>query len=697
MTMRILSTGGRVRYAVVLMSALLGLNVLTAAGQTKKPAAPAKPAAAPAKPAAPASKPGTPSTAGGAKTPTATTSGGGTKAPMANGGGGASKTPMANGGGGTKTPTAGGGGTKTPTTSASKGAVTPKGVQTHTAANGAKVSTRPGGGIRDIHDEKRGMDIHHGLDGSRRVSVTRRDGSRLVAQRGRAGYVERGFQYHGHDFARRSYYFHGREYDRFYRGYGYNGVMLNVYAPGYYYGAGFYGWAYNPWAVPVAYGWGWGGNPWFGFYGGFFTPWAVYPNASFWLADYVLSQNLAAAYAAQAGGDVPAGIAIAPAQPWTDASTQVTQGQTYTITASGILNYSGSDPRAVAPPAGRFDPNCLPGQVHGGFAAPQLPCWSLIGKIGADGVPFEVGYGRTIVAPASGELFLGVNDNNYPDNSGGWVASISQPGAGGGTTATATAQPAGDGPALTPEVKQLIATEVKNQIALENAEATQTAANQDVDPKSSGIARMLGDGQPHMFVVGDGVDVTEASSGQECHLSDGDALELATPPPGDATAATLTVKASKGGNECVSGGNVQVTVADLQEMQNHMRENIDDGLKELQAKQGQGGLPAAPPSAKAPPTQCQFAAIQPPPPPQDAADIQAQTAQADQAEAEAKGGSPSASNPAPSVTVAVNQTPGEVQALLGPPSGETGGVSQVVYFYGRRRITFQGGKVSEVD
>jgi hypothetical protein len=188
-------------------------------------------------------------------------------------------------------------------------------------------------------------------------------------------------------------------------------------------------------------------------------------------------------------------------------------------------------------------------------------------------------------------------------------------------------------------VKQTIADEVKNQLALENAEATQNAQNRDVDPGSSGIARLLDDvahGKPHMFVVGGGLDVTDASSGQECHLSDGDALQLTTAPAQNATAANLVVKFAKGGVECAPGSTVAVNLTDLQEMQNHMRESIDLGLKELQAKQGKGGLPQAPASAQAAPAQAQYAALAPPPNPQDAADIQEQGQQADQAESEAR-------------------------------------------------------------
>jgi len=39
--------------------------------------------------------------------------------------------------------------------------------------------------------------------------------------------------------------------------------------------------------------------------------------------------------------------------------------------------------------------------------------------------------------------------------------------------------------------------------------------------------------------------------------------------------------------DCQSGKAVQVALADLQEMQNHMREMLDKGLGELQTRQGQ--------------------------------------------------------------------------------------------------------------
>jgi len=426
-----------------------------------------------------------------------------------------------------------------------------------------------------VHDARRGMDVHHGLDGGRRVAVDRHDGSRLVAERGRPGFVQRGYSYHGHDFARRSYYYHGHEYNRYYRGFGYRGLTIHVYAPGFYYHPAFYGWAYNPWAAPITFGWGWRGSPWYGYYGGYFAPYPVYPSASYWLTDYIISQNLQAAYAAhQEAGE-------------------------------------------------------------------------------ADGEPSA----------------------------------------------------AGGAPALTPDVKQEIADEVKGQLALENAEAAQTAQHQDVDPGSSGIARLLADvagGHAHVFVAGSALDVVK-TDGQECALSDGDVLLLQTAPTADATAADLVVLASKGGQECSKSSLVTVQMTDLQEMQNHMRETIDQGLQDLQAKQGKGGLPPAPPSAQAPPTQTEFAQIAPPPDPQDAADIKAQDQQADQAEQEVQTEATQDSSatvsaaPAAPASVDLGETLNQVEGAMGAPLRVARLGPKVVYYYSGMKVIFVDGKVTDVE
>jgi hypothetical protein len=413
------------------------------------------------------------------------------------------------------------------------------------------------------------MDIHHGLNGNRRVATERADHSRIVSERGGRGYVQgRPYSYRGHEYARRQYYAGGRAYDRYYNRYSYHGVFVYGYAPAFYFAPAFYGWAYNPWITPVPYAWGFVGNPWYGFYGAYFTPYPVYPNASVWLADYLISQSLAANYAAQ---------------------------------------QAAAQQQAMAPDA----------------------------------------------AP------------------------------------------------LTPDVKNMIAEEVKRQLALENQEAQTTAANNTPDPASSGIARMLGDNVQHVFVAGADLDVIDAG-GAECAVSEGDALQLAGPPPADATAADLIVLSSKGGVECHKGAKVSVAIADLQEMQNHMRETIDAGMGDLQSKGGQGGLPAVPASAKAAPVKAEFAAVAPPPDPNAQAEIQQQAKEADTSEQEVAGqaGGPSAAAAAPAAApaeISLGQTIDQVTAILGQPKTVVDLGNKKTYVYKDMKVVFVGGKVTDVQ
>jgi len=384
----------------------------------------------------------------------------------------------------------------------------------HVMHNGNAVERRSNGRISDVHHEGRHMDIHHGLNGERRVSVERADHSRVVAERGRGGYVERRYSYREHEFYRRTYYYHGRAYDHFYRGFYFHGVGLHVYAPARFYPVGFYGWAYHPWRTRVVYGWGWGGAPWYGHYGFYFRPYASYPSASYWITDRMMAAQLNAAYE-----------------------------------------------------AGRED-----------------------GAGGAAGPVANAGAG-----PANGPA---------------------------------------DGPMLSDQVKDLIANEVQNEINLENAEADLIAQGKEPDPASSGIARLLGDGQPHVFVVGAPLEVVNEANDEDCSLSEGDVLQLNEAPPADEKAAALTVLASKGGAECGKSAEVTVALDDLQEMQNAMRVEIDNGLDELQQKQGTAGLPALPKTAVGEATVPAFAPIAPPPDPNGAEEVDQALKDGDAAEHE---------------------------------------------------------------
>ncbi len=256
--------------------------------------------------------------------------------------------------------------------------------------------------------------------------------------------------------------------------------------------------------------------------------------------------------------------------------------------------------------------------------------------------------------------------------------------------------PAGGPVALTPDVKQAIADEVSRQLAQENAEARLNAQGMDPDPNSSSIARMLSDGVPHTFVVGDGLDLL-STSGQECAVTEGDVLQLAGPTPPDAPSATLIVMASKGGVECRKGSSVAVQLTDLQDMQNHMRQTLDAGLADLQSHQG--GLPTPPPTALAMATPAAFSLGAPPPDSSAATEINAQLQQGTQAEQQtlAEAGSAPSQAGAPPATVTLGQSIDQVTAILGQPTQVVDLGAKKIYVYPSLKVTFNNGQVADVE
>jgi hypothetical protein len=457
----------------------------------------------------------------------------------------------------------------------------PNGSHTVQTKSGNQVQMRANGKASDVHVANRGMDIHNGLSGDRRVSVERADHTRIVAERGGRGYAQHPYRFGEHEYGHRTYFYHGRPYDRFYRRYPYHGLYLDVYAPEFYYAPAFYGWAYNPWVAPVPYAWGWGAAPWYGYYGSYFTPYPVYPSASVWLTDYLISNSLAEAYDAGA--------------------------------AAG----AGSRPP--------------------------------------------------------------------------------------------TANSAGAAP-LSPQVKDAIAAEVHWQIQLENSEA-RNGPGAEMDPESSSIRRILADPNPHVFVAGGPLDLLDAS-GAECAVTEGDALQLAGLAP-DGGSVRMSVLATKGGLECKAGATVVVTLANLQDMQNHMREVIDQGMGELAANKGKGGLPPPPSTASPVPMKSAFAATAPPPDANVSAEINEQAQAADIAEKQAlsevatdtapKSATPIApppvgsAPPSSNTALAVGESVDAVTAALGQPQKVVDLGTKKVYVYPDLKVTFTAGKVSNID
>lgn len=102
---------------------------------------------------------------------------------------------------------------------------------------------------------------------------------------------------------------------------------------------------------------------------------------------------------------------------WTDAMLTVRAGDTITFDASGSITMS-TDNTDTATPAGSTR----------GRGAPDAPvlqqlAGGLIMRIDSYG-PIFIGGKRTITAPVSGRVYLGVNDDHLPDNRGEFTVTV---------------------------------------------------------------------------------------------------------------------------------------------------------------------------------------------------------------------------------------------------------------------------------
>jgi len=151
---------------------------------------------------------------------------------------------------------------------------------------------------------------------------------------------------------------------------------------------------------------------------------------------------------------------------------------------------------------------------------------------------------------------------------------------------------------LTPEVKQMIAEEVKAQLTAEQAAATQNGTGSGTP--TSAPAQPAGnteqvppalDPNLRVFIVTTSLDVT--ANGEPCSLSAGDVLRrMDNAPDSDNTVGVMVLSSKK--SDCGMDSSPRIQVADLQEMHNRFREQLDTGLKTLADNQGKKGIPSGP-------------------------------------------------------------------------------------------------------
>ena len=410
----------------------------------------------------------------------------------------------------------------------------PAGAHTVALKNGGNATFRKDGHVRSIQT-RNGTRIEHGMHGQRRV-IAEHNGRHVVAMGHHGGYSQRAYYRNGNRvYVQRTYVVGGVTYAYAYRSYYYGGYPYYGYAPAYYYGPAYYGWAYNPWPAPVYYNWGWAGQPWYGYYGPYYQPYPAYPYASYWLTDYLISENLRLAYAAAA-----------------EQQGELTPPELKPEASDEVASLWSSDPLVDASIAAAYE---------------------------------------------SGVYLFGAPTPTAKSNS----------------------------PQLTPEIKNAISDEIKNEIAAEK----DAAGNKDKNSDGGEQVPAALDPKTRYFVVSSNLDLT-TSDGNECELTQGDVIYRTGDTPDDDKMVDAVVKASKK-DECAVGATVAVEVNDLQEMHNSLLQTMDGGLKKLAENSGKNGLPTAPD------TKTTSGEVPAPAPDNNVSDdLQATQKEADQAEAEAQ-------------------------------------------------------------
>jgi hypothetical protein len=104
---------------------------------------------------------------------------------------------------------------------------------------------------------------------------------------------------------------------------------------------------------------------------------------------------------------------------WVSTGLHVRQGQRIEVRATGEVRLSG-DSGNIARPAGSVKGSYTPGAP-----LPNSLMGALIGRVG-NSAPFGIGDQSSFTAPASGMLFLRVNDDNLSDNAGEFVVELTR-------------------------------------------------------------------------------------------------------------------------------------------------------------------------------------------------------------------------------------------------------------------------------
>jgi len=490
--------------------------------------------------------------------------------------------------------------------------------------NGNAVRVGSDGSVRELRSPQKNMSVHYGMNGSRQIRVDRPDGSRVVLATRGVPYVQKPWNFGSRTFDHRTYVDNGVLTHQFYRRYNFGGTTLDAYAPQRFYSQDFYKWVAKPqlWTPPP-----WRPTttqaPWYTQQQGYFTLQPSYASPVFWLTDFVLATSLYEAYNAHPlPAQAPPSIPAIPAAPPASASPL--------IETPIAPNPAPASPDAPAGPAAPASPAATPSPgaparegaapdspvAPASPAAPPSPAVPAATPAPASSLePVRVVAPRTVEPGPS--LTIWERFTNFIRNLLGLGRTPTPP-----TPAWSSPEPAplppepavaaGAAP-ITDDVKNKVAEEVQAQVAEEAHEAEGDARNSEPKAGAGGVVEELSRPTQHVFVVASDLDLID-DNGRRCMISEGDVVQILSAADSSSGTAQGIVLSSKGGVECALSAKVDIAVSDLQEMQNHMRATIDQGLANTPKGASEPTVPAA------------FAQAAPPPDPDANSEIENQKA-----------------------------------------------------------------------
>jgi PA-IL-like protein len=109
-------------------------------------------------------------------------------------------------------------------------------------------------------------------------------------------------------------------------------------------------------------------------------------------------------------------IRVEANRPWTDTGLIVQPGERITFNTSGTIEFGRG--MNTGPDGDKGMP------ARAGYPVREMPVGGLIARVG-NGAPFAIGStGSPVTMPVGGRLFLGVNDDDYRDNVGGFDVNL---------------------------------------------------------------------------------------------------------------------------------------------------------------------------------------------------------------------------------------------------------------------------------